>query len=372
MKRLIALLLVLTVALLSACGGEPQPSLSSVTLETPSASVSPSPSPSPSETPSASPSPSASPAKVSFTTGLPFEGEYKPVGVMIENSAAARPQTGMQSADIVYEAVAEGGITRFFCIFNDKMPELVGPVRSLRIYYLMIQKEWDSIIVHWGGPHNGGDADVYGKASNHLKIRMDGLKGLKINGKKQSVKLKQYIWRIPGGGVHDIRANLKNIQKLYNYTPKERTPWLFDANTAYAPNDATVSKVQLPFAGNENYCSYVYDKQKDVLIRSMNKKEFTDAATKKPIEVKNLIIQYVKYFSLNEGKGRQGIGQTGSGDAEFIIGGKHIKGTWERKDYDSQTIYKDDTGKEIVLRPGNTWVAMHPAGKQIKITYEGK
>lgn len=368
MKRLFALLLILTVALFSACSGEPQPTLSPVVLETSSDSATPSPSPSPSETPT-----SSSPQKkVSFTTGLPFEGEYKPVGVMIENSAAARPQTGLQAADIVYEAVAEGGITRFFCIFNDNLPELVGPVRSLRIYYLMIQKEWDSIIVHWGGPHNGGDADVYGKASNHLKVRVDGLKGIRVDGKKTGTKLKQYVWRASGGGVHDCRANVKNIQTLYNYTPKERAPWLFDASTAYAPNDAAVSKVLLPFAHNENYCWYVYDKQKDVLVRYMDKKEFTDAATKKPVEVKNLIVQYVNYFSLNEGKGRQGIGQTGTGEAEFIIGGKHIKGTWERKDFDSQTTYKDETGKEIVLRPGNTWVAIHPANKKIKIQYEGK
>ena len=275
---------------------------------------------------------------------------------MIENAPAARPQTGLQAADIVYEALAEGGITRFFCLFNDNMPEIAGPVRSLRIYYMMIQKEWDSILVHFGGPSTSGEANIYGKNSDYIKIRINGLKG----GSK-------YFWRVGSKGVHDVRTNLKTIQALYNYTPKERTPWQFDANTAYAPSDATVTKVMVPFAGNDNYVWYVYDKAKDVLVRYMSKKEFTDAATKKPIEVKNLIVQYVKYRSLNEGKGRQGITQTGTGEAEYIIGGKHIKGTWERKDLESQTIYKDETGKEIVLRPGNTWVAFHPADVKIKV-----
>jgi hypothetical protein len=367
MKKWIALLLILTIALFSACSGEPQPSLSPVDLvaPSPSPSVSVTASPLPSETPAA-----PSPVKVSFTTGLPFEGEYKPVGVMIENSPAARPQTGMQSADIVYEAIAEGGITRFFCIFNDTLPEIVGPVRSLRVYYMNIQKEWDSIVVHWGGPHNGGDADVYGKASKYIKIRVDGLKGIRIDGKKTKLKLKQYVWRISGGGVHDCRANVKNIQTMYNYTPKERTPWQFDANTAYAASDKFVTKVILPFAGNDNYLWYTYDKEKDVLQRYMSKKPFTDTATKKAIEVKNLIVQYVDYYSLNEGKGRQGMKQTGTGKAAFVIGGKLIKGTWERKNLDSQTIYRDDTGKEIVLRPGNTWVALHPDSKEIKVEYE--
>ena len=75
---------------------------------------------------------------------------------MIENAPAARPQTNLQKADVVYEALAEGSITRFFCVFNDNMPEDAGPVRSLRRYYMNMQKEWDSIIIHCGGAKNPG------------------------------------------------------------------------------------------------------------------------------------------------------------------------------------------------------------------------
>jgi len=60
-------------------------------------------------------------------TGLPYDGEYKPVAMMIENSPAARPQSGVINADLVYEAHAEGGITRFLAIFLSESPEVVGP-----------------------------------------------------------------------------------------------------------------------------------------------------------------------------------------------------------------------------------------------------
>ena len=102
----------------------------------------------------------------------------------------------------------------------------------------------------------------------------------------------------------------------------------------------------------------------------MGSSEFKDRDTKKAVEVKNIIVQYTKYRDLPEIKGRQMATMTGGGKAEYLIGGKHFTGTWERKDLASQTVYKDQDGKEIVLRPGNTWVEVHPENKQIKVEYE--
>ena len=123
----------------------------------------------------------------------------------------------------------------------------------------------------------------------------------------------------------------------------------------------------VPFINSENFVWYSYDSTKDVLIRNMDKKEFTDRVTKSAIEVKNLIIQYVTGKSLNDDKGRRLLTMTGTGEAEFIIGGKHITGTWERKNLDSQTFYKDQDGNEIVLKPGNTWIEVHPNTKKVKV-----
>lgn len=355
MKKILSFLLVCIFIVLSACSAQPTPSPSpTLSLSaTPSVSVAPSPSVTAPETPS----PSPSPVKVSFTTGLASEAEYKPVGVMIENAPGARPQTNLQKADVVYEALAEGDITRFFCIFNDNMPEIVGPVRSLRIYYMNIHKEWDSILVHYGGSSTPGlESYVYGKSSDYIKIRVDGLKG----------KYNQYFWRVDSKGVHDVRTDLTKVQKLYNYTPNPRKPWQFDADINYA-NALPVTKIMVPFTNAENFVWYSYDSAKDMLIRYMGKDEFKDAVTKSAIEVKNLIIQYCKYKSLHDNKGRKNIVLTGTGEAEFIIGGKLVKGTWERKDLNSQTFFYDQNGMEIVFKPGNTWVEVHPNTIKVKI-----
>ncbi len=325
-------------------------------------------SPSPEDTvsttplPPLNPTPSVPAERLSLTTGLPSEAEYKPVGVMIENHASARPQIGIQAADIVYEAVVEGKITRFFCLFNDNMPKVVGPVRSVRLYYIFIQKEWDSILVHYGGPSVPGKKSyVYGNNTDYIKIRVDGLKG----------KYNKYFWRDKRRpSVHSVCTDLTKVQALYNYTPNERKSWLFDKNIDYQTSKGFVTKVYVPFSAEKTYAWYKYNREKDVLIRYIGKNEFKDAATKKPVEVKNLIIQYVKYKYLGEGKGRKYIDMTGSGKAEYIIGGKHIKGAWERKDLNSRTVFKNDAGLEIVFKPGNTWVEVHPHDAAITVEYE--
>ena len=295
------------------------------------------------------------PVLASYTTGFPIDErtEYKPIGVVIENSAAARPQNGLQSADIVYEAPVEG-CTRFFCIYNDTLPENVGPVRSARIYFIKIQQEWDCAFAHFGGPESG-EANVYLASSEHIKTRINFIKGT----------YNDYYWRISSRNKpHNAYTNVKKCQELMEEEAKVRT-FNFDSDFEY--EGRAISSVVLPFYSGE--VTYRYNASKDLLLRYMGKKEFIDADTKKAVEVQNLIVQYNHFYHGNEAKGRWLCDLVGSGKADFFIGGKHIKGTWERADYDKPTIYKDSKGNEIVLQPGNTWIASHPDDKEITINY---
>ena len=134
MKKALAFVLaLLSLPLLFSCGKEQQPEASQEVLPSPTVAAS--------EEPSSDPTVYYSP-----TTGTAYDAppEYKPMSVMIENQSQARPQTGLQQADIIYEAMAEGDITRFMCIFNDQKPSVAGPIRSARLYYINVQKEWDS------------------------------------------------------------------------------------------------------------------------------------------------------------------------------------------------------------------------------------
>lgn len=83
--------------------------------------------------------------------------------IMLENSPDARPQSGLKDAEVVYEAVAEGGITRFLALYQQKQPETIGPVRSIRMYY-----------VDWLTPYNASVAHVGGSAAALQLVRNGG------------------------------------------------------------------------------------------------------------------------------------------------------------------------------------------------------
>lgn len=347
MKRFVVavIMIALTVALLTACGpGQPE------STPTPSPTLSPTKTPSPTPVPTPSPTATPEPEAVSYTTGLPYDGEYKPVMVVIENSSVARPQTGLQTADVVYEVPVEGGITRFVCVFSDQIPDSVMPVRSARVPFLYIQHEWDAAFMHYGGSGSGGGSgpsSVYKHAlHDEIKIDIDGIKG----------KWDDYYYRVSGKPeTHDVMGNPQMAQALYDYQPQP-LPWLFDSEAEY-PGEA-VTEISLPMcSGEKDYVTYAYDAQNDVYMRSMGGKAFISAETGQQVSVKNIIVQYSTYKTSSSVKLWN---MVGSGDADFYIGGKLVKGTWERSSADDPTMFYDDQGKQIVLRPGNTWIHIHP------------
>ncbi len=305
--------------------------------------------------PTIEPTPTATAAIRSKTSGrvLETEVEYKPIGVMIENSSAARPQTGLQAADVVYEAPVEGSITRFLCIFNDTLPEVAGPVRSARVYYMRLQQEWDCAYVHFGGSEYGVANVNAEEISKHINTRINFIKG----------NYNDYYWRSSNRSApHNAYTNVQKLQPLMEQEAQGRT-FLFDENVSY--NGEAFSQVTLPFYGSE--ATYKYDESRDLLIRYQGSKDFMDAATDSPVTVQNLIVHFAHFHRDGLPSGLRLCDLVGTGKAEYFIGGVHIVGTWERTSFDSPTVYLDGDGNEIVLRPGNTWIAVHPDNVDITV-----
>ncbi len=345
MKRILLGIMVLVFCFsfigCNASDGEETPS--ATPSATPTATIALTP------TPELIPTPTIGPR--SYTTGLAFDGDYKPVMVVIENSPQARPQTGLQTADVVYEVPVEGSITRFVCVFSDNVPEGVMPVRSGRVSFLYIQQEWDAAFMHYGGSGSGisgaPDYTFYGNALHaDIKLDIDGLKG----------KWSDYYYRVDTADApHNVMGNPLLVQHLYDYSPKP-LGWLFDENATYAGSDGT--QVNLSMCSNdEDFVSYTYDATQDVYLRSMQGKAFNSAETNAQVSVKNVIVQYSTYKSVDEYKVWQ---MTGNGKAVFYIGGIRVEGTWEKASATDPTIYRDIDGNQIVLRPGNTWIHIHP------------
>lgn len=320
MKRYLVLLICvfLIPALLFGCASTPQAS------------------PTPTKTPAATPTP----GPVSYTTGLEGNDTYKPVAVSIDNASPARPQSGLQDADIVYEVEAEGKIPRFIAIFNDKLPERVGPVRSARVYFLDIVQEYDAMLVHMGGPKGRGNAsDVY--------VKFNAL------GMQHIDSLGAYIWRDHSRKApHNCYTDIAKDQAAYTYEPAPHSFVYSDAGlSAKAQSGVSLS---VPYNTAENKAVYAYDEKLGAYLRSNGSRPLIDANTGEQIQVKNVVVQFASHSRIDEK--HINIDLIGTGQAWILSGGKCVKGTWEREDADSPTVFLDENGKKVALQPGNTWI----------------
>lgn len=273
-----------------------------------------------------------------------------PVAVMIENHPQARPQSGLADANIVYEALAEGGISRFMAIFGTKYPTQAGPVRSARTYYVDWAEEYDAYYTHFGGA-----ADAL------AKIRNEGVKdldGMKIG--------KPLFWRkyYPGVSGSEHTA-FTSPEQLYNYsintkkwtTANSFTIYKFkdDAPAAERPATGTLS---VDISGNATYASkYTYDPTTNSYLRFMAGVVHKDRITGAQINPKNIVIQYANEI-YKAGKKDHDMQTIGSGRAKYFLDGKMVEGTWEKAASKSRTVFKDAAGAPVTFNRGQTWIAV--------------
>lgn len=370
-KRVFPGILLLLLAVISLCAAACK-KVGEEDLPLPVISSSSAPTEVESETPTASKS--AEPVYISLTTGQEIaEPTYHPIMVMIENSSYARPQTNLMQADVIYEAPVEATITRFICLFNDTLPTVVGPVRSARIYFLNIQKEWDAVMVHFGGASTPGvESYIYGSNTNYIKVRVDGIKG----------KYDDYFWRSSDHSApHNVFSDLTFIkEKLYNYTPNTRKGWQFEKDTDYA-DAKTVDRIGIPFVTDDtSKVEFVYNAEEDCFYRYEDGDPFMTVTVTEDnsgvktqvteqLHVQNLIILYAKVYLIPNDGGRRMAVLTGTGKCDYFIGGQHVTGYWVRDSLDDTTVYYTDDGAEVTFRPGNTWVAIQPNSGKIAIDY---
>lgn len=287
----------------------------------------------------------------------------RPYAVMINNLSVARPyHIGLQEAYLVYEVIVEGGITRYMAVFKDKTPEIVGPVRSSRHYYLDYALENDAYYIHWGwSPQAKNDISNLG---------VNNINGLTYGS--------PYFFRKKYANIsleHRGYASLKEISKLA--TSKYRKETNKDLLLNYSATNINPSaqsknanKVNLKYSGGDSgtTTNYVYDSAANVYKQSVNNKAHTDYLTKEQYTVKNIITYQVKNYSIDS-YGRQTLENTGSGEGYFITGGKAYPITWEKDERNSQTVYKyKETGEEITVNDGNTWIHIVPNSGSISIT----
>ena len=307
----------------------------------------------------------------------------RPLGIMIQNNIEARSQSGLSSADVVHEAVAEGGITRFLAMYYCEQPKIVGSVRSARIYFVELLQGFGDhpLYGHVGGANTPGPADALGEIK---KLGWFGYNDMD----QFAVPFPNY-WRdydrLPGRATeHTVYTN---TQKLWEYAAKNRDltnvdedgiswdedwkPWKFQDGASEGKR-GSISTISFGFwdnnLGSDYVVKWLYDKATNVYKRENGGKPHIDLNTEKQLTAQNVIVVFADESVANDGyEGGEHMlyDILGDGDALIFQNGQAIEGTWEKSDSEEMMRFYDEDEKEISMVRGKIWIEILPSDNKV-------
>lgn len=313
--------------------------------------------------------------------------KHRPLGIMIENHQEARPQSGLSSADVIYEAVAEGGITRFLAVFYCQDGGVVGPVRSARTYFLDWISEYGDypLYTHVGGANcnretgsgclNGAKADAigqiedYGWASyNDLSQfnlsyptfkRVESPNGRDVATEHTMFSATEELWKV----AEDRKlANLDEDGKSWDanfvkYSFKD------DAAVSQRPSSQTI---HLEFWTNDSdyFADWTYEPTANLYKRNNGGTASIDRNNKKQLTAKNIVVLSMAESHANDGYDNNVhllYKTKGTGKANIFMDGEQTVGTWRKDSRTARTLLFDSKGMPIEFDKGTIWFEILPA-----------
>ena len=287
--------------------------------------------------------------------------ERHPLAVVIENHPDARPQSGLSKAEIVYEAIAEGGITRFLAIFGPRDASEVGPIRSARTFFLDWTLEYDAYFVHAG---ESKDA--------RARLRAGEIQEL-------PPYARGYFERHRRPGIASEHTLYSSTPKLYQLAKEKKISSKAQFTSLDFKNDADLAnrgnqeKITIPFSTHSYQVDWLYDKEQNIYKRVMAGKAHKDKIDGTQITAKNIIIQqvnrhYITFPSDPTAKGVWRFNLIGTGKAWIARDGKLIEGKWRKSSKKERTKFYDKNGEEIKFNRGIFWYEIIPPEVKIKET----
>ena len=266
-------------------------------------------------------------------------------GVVIENTPEARPQSGLSQAGVVYETLAEGGITRYLAIFLDQQPTSLGPVRSLRPYFIDWAQEYSNPPI----AHAGGSSAAL------AEVPQLGVKSM--NGLIYGSYFNRIGSRAAPHNLYTSSSSLIGLMSHLNFTTTASfTPWKYKKDTPEAtPSHPTIN---INFSFPLYAPKYQFDASCDCYDRFLDGTPHTDAITGKQIQVKNVVAIIMQTSYDSEGHALDTT--IGSGKAYVFTDGGATVGTWKKDARTSRIQFLDSAGSPIPLNAGNTWVEVIP------------
>ncbi len=324
--------------------------------------------------------PFKAPEFVNPLTGLEADKDLskkRPVSIMVNNIGASLPQEGVAQADILYECLAEGGITRLMMIVTDyeKLTK-VGSVRSARDYYIDYADGYDCIFVH-----AGGSTYAYDTFSNRGTNRIDGVNGPAYfysgtgTFERDPERLKQFA--LEHTLVVKSGEGLKKAIEYYKYRTEkneaynEPMKFVDFEKKAELKNKATHAKVVV---SNYQTVDYVYSEDTGLYSRyQYNGKKHIDNTTGEQLTFKNVVVLYTYTAAIpGDDKARIDIGTTGSGSGWYITEGTYQKITWKKDKSGSVIKYYYEDGTEVEFNRGKTMINVVPSYNESSTKFDNE
>lgn len=282
------------------------------------------------------------------------KAEKRPLAVMVENSTAARPQSGLDKADLVYEALAEGGITRMMAVYacGGDSAKNIGPVRSARPYFVDWVEGFDAIYVHAGGSPQALD-----------QIKDDKVED--INNYGDGVNFIRSSDRSSPHNLYTSYTGIINLAKKFGYKLTGKYKELNFKDDAATEDRPASQEVVINFSSLTYQAKWTYNKSNNSYSRYLAGLPHKDLVTGKQITAKTIIVEEVDQRPIPGGSSRLEMDTVGSGDAVIIQDGKATEGSWEKKFVGDRTTYYDASGNEIALTAGTIWIEIVKPGTSL-------
>lgn len=355
-KLCVLLCLILLLSLLAGCG-EKEPVNLDGPVEPVSQEVEPVPEPEPEPEPIRNP-----------LTGEVVEEDIsaqRPYAVMLNNISVALPQFGVSQADIIYEAVAEGGVTRMLGVFQDVSKiGSIGSIRSARPYYIDLAQGHDAVYVHAGGSPQAY-SDLRNKGIDHV----DG-----VNGNTPSLFFRDKARIRTAGYEHsmfttgdlltEICGNLDSIR--HTHADGWAYPQTFSDDAAPKGEDAPLVRAYFP-GGKKT--SFEYDAETKLYKVYEYGSPYVDGSDGKQVGVTNVLCLFTDVSQIRgDDKGRMAVRTTGSGTGIFACGGKSTEIQWSRPSVTDPFSYTLSDGTPLTLGVGHSFVCILSTGSQVTLT----
>lgn len=278
-------------------------------------------------------------------TGIQLEEERtrRPVLVTINNHPLARPQSGISDADIVYELLAEGNVTRLLALFQSELPEEIGPVRSARDYFVHMAKGLDAFYVA-----HGYSPDAQQLLQSNF---VDNVNGMQYDG--------TLFWRSKDRRApHNSYISGENILAGAEKTDStmemdQASPFSFHESIEDAKIGDQASTITVSYSADPKFTSnYSYDVLNGTYDRTVNDVVTIDKVNDAPVELSNILIFETAHRTIDN-EGRQSVDLETGGKGMLFQAGIVKAIEWENKD---GLLMPMENGAPAKLVPGKTWI----------------